>query len=180
MPLKEKFNIPQLGNERAPETIKPGNKNAPSVMELEATYNLDIEDRNYFAAMGRGRNAPRVASLPKENRCPDSPLNDLNEKSKPPEISPEEMQYLEKMVLDLEEEKKKIEYTKAGRGRGPHQVRKYISRPSIVVKKRNPALPRSTLFSCFKRGPVTTRSRSKFYLLLWNTGIWQRTWTRAE
>ena len=27
---------------------------------------------------------------------------------------------------------------------------------------------------------VTTRSRSKFYLLLRNTGIWQRTWTRAE
>ena len=26
MPLKEKFNIPQLGNERAPETIKPGIK----------------------------------------------------------------------------------------------------------------------------------------------------------
>ena len=40
------------------------------------------------------------------------------------------MQYLEKMVLDLEEEEKKIEYMKTGRGRGPHQVRKYISRPS--------------------------------------------------
>ena len=78
-------------------------------MELEATYNLDIEDRNYYAAMGRGRRAPRIVSLPKENRRPASPLNDLNEQSKPPEISPEEMQYLEKMVLDLEEEEKKIE-----------------------------------------------------------------------
>ena len=138
IPLKEKFNIPQLGNERAPETAKPENKNEPSVMELEARYNLDIEDRNYFTAVGRGRYAPRVVSLPKENRCPDSPLNDLNGKSKPPEFSPEEMQYLEKMVLDLEEEEKKIEYMKAGRGRGPHPVRKYISRPSIVVKKGIP------------------------------------------
>ena len=138
MPLKEKFNIPQLGNKRAPGTIKSGNQNEPSVMEVEATYNLDIEDRNYFAAVGRGRRASRIVSLPKENRRPASPLNDLNEQSKPPEISPEEMQYLEKMVLDLEEGEKKIEYMKAGRGRGPHQVRKYISRPSIVVKKEIP------------------------------------------
>ena len=138
MPLKEKFNIPQLGNERAPETIKTGNKHELSVMELEATYDLDIEDRNYFAAVGRGRHAPKIAPLLKENRCPNSPLNDLNEKSKPPEIFPEEMQYLEKMVLDLEEEEKKIEYMKAGTGRGPHQVRNYISRPSIVVKKEIP------------------------------------------
>ena len=108
MPLKEKFNIPQLGNERAPGTIKLGNQNEPSVMELEATYNLDKEDRNYFAAVGRGRRAPRIDSLPKENRRPTSPLNDLNEQNKPPEISPEEMQNLEKMVLDLEEEEKKL------------------------------------------------------------------------
>ena len=138
MPIKEKFNIPQLGNERVPGTIKSGNQNEPSVMELEATYNLDIEDRNYFADVGRGRRAPRIVSLPKENRRPTSPLNDLNEQSKPPDISPEEMQYLEKMVLDLEEEEKKIEYMKAGRGRGPHQVRKYVSRPSIVVKEEIP------------------------------------------
>ena len=46
------------------------------------------------------------------------------------------MQYLEKMVLDLEEEETKIDYMKAGRGRGPHQVRNYISRPSIVVKRK--------------------------------------------
>ena len=107
-------------------------------MELEATNNLDIEDRIYYAAMGCGRRAPRIVSLPKENRRPVSPLNDLNEQSKPPEISPEEMQYLEKMVLDLEEEEKKIEYMKAGRRRGPNQVRKYISRPSVVVKKEIP------------------------------------------
>ena len=135
MPLKEKFNIPQLGNERAPGTIKSGNQNEPSVMELEATYNLDKEDRNYFVTVGRGRRAPRIASLPKENRRPASPLNDLNEQSKPPEISPEEMQYLEKMVPDLEEEEKKTEYMKAGRRR---KVRKYISCPSIVVKKEIP------------------------------------------
>ena len=138
MPLKEKFNIPQLGNERAPGTFKSGKQNEPSVMELEATYNLDVEERNYFAAMGRGRRASRIVSLPRENRRPTSPLKDLSEQSKPPEISPEEMQYLEKMVLDLEEEEKKIEYMKAGRRRGPHQVRKYVSRPSIVVKKEVP------------------------------------------
>ena len=70
MPLKGKFNIPQLGNERAPETIKPGTKNEPSVMELEATYNLDIEDRNYSAAVGRGGYAPRIVSYRKKTVVP--------------------------------------------------------------------------------------------------------------
>ena len=41
---------------------------------------------------------------------------------------------------------------KAGRGRGPHQVRKYISRPSIVVKKKSRI---ATVYPCLllQEGP---------------------------
>ena len=58
--------------------------------------------------------------------------------------SMEEKEYFAKLAFELEQEEKKIAYMTAGRGRGPHQVRNYISRPPIVVKKEIPhcrALP---------------------------------------
>ena len=42
------------------------------------------------------------------------------------------------MVHELEQEEKKIAYMTAGRGRGPHQIRDYISRPPVVIKKEIP------------------------------------------
>ena len=52
--------------------------------------------------------------------------------------SMEEKEYFAKLAFELEQEEKKIAYMTAGRGRGPHQVRNYISRPPIVVKKEIP------------------------------------------
>ena len=83
-------------------------------------------------------------------------LNDLNEPSsigpmeKPAReyheesCSMEEKEYFAKLAFELEQEEKKKAYMTAGRGRGPHQVRNYISRPPFVVKKEIPhcrALP---------------------------------------
>ena len=69
-------------------------------------------------------------------------LNDLNEpKKKTPQeyheklCSPEAQEYFEKMVHELEQEEKTIAYMTAERGRGPHQIRDYISRPPVVIKK---------------------------------------------
>ena len=56
----------------------------------------------------------------------------------------EEKEYFAKLAFELEQEEKKIAYMTAGRGLGPHQVRNYISRPPIAVKKEIPhchALP---------------------------------------
>ena len=72
--LKEKANIPQLGNERAPNTVKLNDLNEPSLADLDALHGLDIEDRQFFAAVGRGRthygakeNAPPLR--PKESNA---------------------------------------------------------------------------------------------------------------
>ena len=71
--LKRTENIPVLGNERMPNSEKLNDLNEPSLAELEALYSLDLEDRNYFASVGRGRgrhaintNQPRL----KENLRP--------------------------------------------------------------------------------------------------------------
>ena len=53
--LKEAENIPVLRNERAPNAVKLNDLNEPSLVELEALYGLDLEDRSYFASLGRGR-----------------------------------------------------------------------------------------------------------------------------
>ena len=53
--LKEKANIPQLGNEKAPKTVKLNDLNEPSLAELDALHGLDIEDRQFFATVSRGR-----------------------------------------------------------------------------------------------------------------------------
>ena len=50
--------------------------------------------------------------------------------------SPEAQEYFEKLVRELEQEERKIAYMTAGRGRGPHQIRDYISRPPLVIKKK--------------------------------------------
>ena len=134
--------IPVLGNERAPNAVKLNDLNEPSLVELEALYGLDLEDRSYFASLSRGRgrhsmniNQPHL----KENRHPDGIVG-------PPECCPEEIERLEKEVRELEEEERKIRDMKAGRGRGPLQSRKYNGRPPVMIKKEIPhcyALPQS-------------------------------------
>ena len=52
---KEKVDFPLLGYERTPGTDTPHEANEPSVKELEALYGLDIENRQYYKAIGRGR-----------------------------------------------------------------------------------------------------------------------------
>ena len=123
--LKETENIPVLGNERKPSAAKLNDLNEPSLAKLEALYDLDLEDRNYLASLGRGRgrhatkiNQPHL----KEN------LHHVGI-IRPPECCPEEIERLEKEVRELDEEERKIRDMKAGRGRGPLQSRKYNGRP---------------------------------------------------
>ena len=123
--------------------------------ELEALYGLDLEDRNYLASLGRGRdcyatniNQPHL----KENLRPNI-INRL------PGCCPEEVERLEQEVRELDEEERKIRDMKAGRGRGTLQSRKYKGRPRDN-KEGNPTLPRFTPVTLIKMGPVTTRSRS--------------------
>ena len=80
----------------------------------------------------------RKPNVQPEQETQASSLNDLIEPTKPPEISREEKEHLEAMIRDLEEEERQITYMTAGRGRGPHQIRNYISRPPIIVKKEIP------------------------------------------
>ena len=125
--------------------------------ELEALYGLDLEDRNYLASLGRGRdryatniNQPHL----KENLRP-------NIISRPPGCCPEEVERLEQEVRELDEKERKIRDMKAGRGSGTLQSRIYNGRPPPRDNiEGNPALPRFTPVTLIKRGPVTTRSRS--------------------
>ena len=131
---KEKVEFPLLGNERTPGTDTPHRANESAVKELEALNGLDIEDRQYYKAVGRGRGLhetkkprqPPFKPCRKENVLPteksnsNSHLNDLDEQTKPPQSSREEQEHSEKMVLEREEEERKIAYLTAGRGRGPH------------------------------------------------------------
>ena len=73
-------------------------------------------------------------------------LNDLNELPTRIETAeqyrnawhtPEAEDYFKKLTLELEREEKEI-YMSVGRGRGPHQVRNYISRPPVQIKKEIP------------------------------------------
>ena len=95
-------------------------------------YDLDLDDHEYYATVGRGRgrHATKTTSHRqphlKENVHPTEALNDL---SKPPECSPEEQEYIEKVTLKMEQVERKITYMSAGRGRGPHQARSYSCRP---------------------------------------------------
>ena len=146
--IKGKENFPLLGNERKQETAVTQKENEPSVDELEALYGLHIEDRQYFKSVGRGENKAKKSRQPPFKPCrkvnaprmqlADSSLNDLNEPIKPPEITQEEREYFENMVRELEEEEKRIARMAAATGRGPHQMRNYLSQPSVLVTKEIP------------------------------------------
>ena len=126
---KEKENFPTLGNERKRGTIVAQGGNGPSADDLEALYDLDLEDRQFFRSLGRGNNVAKKPGQPPFKPCrkvnapltqlADSSLNDLNEPIKPPEITQEEREHFENMVRELEEEEKRIARMTAGRGRGP-------------------------------------------------------------
>ena len=145
---KEKENFPTLGNERKRGSIVVQGGDGPSADDLEALYDLDLEDRQFFRSLGRGNNVAKKPSQPPFKPCrkvnaprtqlADSSLNDLNEPIKPPEITQEEREHFENMVRELEEEEKRIARMTAGRGRGPHQMRNYLSRPSVLVTKEIP------------------------------------------
>ena len=89
---------------------------------------------------------PPLKPSPKIN-VPQERLNDLNEpystgptKKSAREYheercSLEEKEYFTKLALELEQEEKKIAYMTAGRGRGPHHVRNYISCHPVVIKE---------------------------------------------
>ena len=79
--------------------------------------------------------ASRKSNVQPEQGTQGSILNDLNEPIKPPEISREKKEHLEAMIRELEEEERKFAYMTAGRGRGPHQIRNYITRPPVVINK---------------------------------------------
>ena len=73
-------------------------------------------------------------------------LNDLNELPTRIETAeqyrkawhtPEAEDYFEKLTLELEREEKEI-YMCVGSGRGTHQIRNYISRPPVQIKKEIP------------------------------------------
>ena len=146
--VKGEENFPSLGNERKRETAVTQKENEPSVDELEALYGLDIEDRQYFKSVGRGENNAKKSRQPPFKPCRkinaprtqlvESSLNDLNEPIKPPEVTQEEREYFENLVRELEEEEKRIARMTAGRGRGPHRMRNYISQPSVLVTKEIP------------------------------------------
>ena len=48
--LKERGNIPVLGNERVAGTAKLNDLNEHSLSDIEVLYDLDIEDRTYYAS----------------------------------------------------------------------------------------------------------------------------------
>ena len=137
--LKERGNIPVLGNERVAGTVKLNDLSEPSLADIGVLYDLDLEDRNYFASLGRGRKNGSSGSLVIDNFHPDGII-------KPPGCCPEEMELLEKEVREMDEEERKIRDMKAGRGRGRHQSRKYNGRPPVIIRKEIPhchALPLS-------------------------------------
>ena len=146
--FKGKENFPLLGNERKQETAVTQKENEPSVDELEALYGSDLEDRQYFKSVGRGENMAKKSRQPPFKPCrkvnaprthlEDSSLNDLNEPIKAPGITQQEREYFENMVRELEEEEKRIARMTAGRGRGPHRMRNYLSQPSVLVTKDIP------------------------------------------
>ena len=69
--LKERGNILVLGNERVAGTAKLNDLKEPSLSDIEVFYDLDIEDRNYYASLGRGRKNGSSGSLTKKNFHPD-------------------------------------------------------------------------------------------------------------
>ena len=149
--LKEKANIPQLGNERAPNTVKLNDLNEPSLAELDALHGLDIEDRQFFATVGRGRthygakeNAPPPTKR-EQCRCA------LSDPTKPPEICPIGSTRREQELREMEEEERLITKMTSGRVAGKSRHADFQRPSPCHHQERNSPLPSYTLVSCFKR-----------------------------
>ena len=89
----------------------------------------------------------RKINVQSEGEKPGSSLNDLDKSPAATKtvqeymeelISPDMNEYLAKLELDMGNEAKKEAYLTAGRGRGPNQVRNYVSRLSVLIKKKIP------------------------------------------
>ena len=107
----------------------------------------------------------RKTNVQPEREMPRDSLNDLDELTKPPEISREEQEHFERLALELEEEERQITYMTAGEDVAPTRYEITLAAPS-VYKERNPPLPWPSGVSSFERGPVTARSRPRMQFLL--------------
>ena len=159
--LKEKANIPQLGNERAPNTVKLNDLNEPSLADLDALHGLDIEDRQFFAAVGRGRthygakeNAPPPT---KREQC----ICALSDPTKPPEICPIDTMRREQELREMEEEERFITKMTAGRGRS-RGTRILNGRPPVIIRKEIPHC-RAIPLSLASRGALSRPAPGRDY-----------------
>ena len=71
----------------------------------------------------------RKINVQPEREMPRDSLNDLDELTKPPEISREEQEHFERLALELEEEERQITYMTAGRRRGPTKYEITLAAP---------------------------------------------------
>ena len=159
--LKEKANIPQLGNEKAPNTVKLNDLNEPSLAELDALHGLDIEDRQFFATVSRGRthygakeNAPPPTKR-EQCRCA------LSDPTKPPEICPIESARREQELREMEEEERLITKMTSGRGRG-RGTRIFNGRPPVIIRKEIPHC-RAIPLSLASRGALSRPAPGRDY-----------------
>ena len=143
-----KGKIPLLGNERIPNTVSLNDLNEPPLADLDALYNLDLEDRQFSATARRDRGL-------KEMECPRQPPFLLRKKenvpptegkgkcncnsskpSEPPEFCPAVWAQIEKESHEMEEEEKLIAKMKEGRGLARGR-RLHNGRPQSLSEKRS-------------------------------------------
>ena len=173
---KEKENFPSLGNEREPGSVKTKTVNEPSVEELETLHGIDIEDRQYYATVGRGRSInmtkrsrmppllPRRkenAPLTEEKENCSCTLNDLEKPSGPPEFCPAVWAQIEKEAREMEEEDRLITKMKEGRGRG-RGTRIFNGRPPVIIRKEIPHC-RAIPLSLASRGALSRPAHGRDY-----------------
>ena len=79
--------------------------------------------------------------------------------------TPEAEEYFAKLTLELEIEERDV-YMYVGRGRGPDQIRNYLSRPPKHIEKEIPHCHGLPAFLATRGEPVTTRSQSLLRLVL--------------
>ena len=154
-----KGKIPLLGNERVPNTVRLNDLNEPPLADLDALYNLDLEDRQFSATARRGRGlkameCPRQPPfLPrrKENVPPtegkekcNCTLGNSSKPSGPPEFCPAVWAQIEKEGHEMEEEEKLIAKMKEGRGLARGR-RLHNGRPQSLFEKRSHT---ATLYPC--------------------------------
>ena len=135
--------------------------NEPSLAELDALHGLDIEDRQFFATVSRGRthygakeNAPPPTKR-EQCRCA------LSDPTKPPEICPIESARREQELREMEEEERLITKMTSGRGRG-RGTRIFNGRPPVIIRKEIPHC-RAIPLSLASRGALSRPAPGRDY-----------------